>query len=184
MARPRRSGPRRPLGDCFLLGFVQGETSLKWLSACKLQFQPGTPPLVLLTSLLTSAQSSPTPRNLRFCTGCAVEASIRPITKNIPQDSRRAQVSLLVGRRGQNGDEVGAPPTPVLEPGLGTVAREKPGRFPGAAEGDLAERWPLTGALILDCVRGVRTPGAWEAVPKLLETCLQFRFRNFRDLCV
>lgn len=41
------------------------------------------------------------------------------------------------------------------------------------------------GALILDCVRGVRTPGAWEAVSKLLETGLQFSlFRNFRDLRV
>lgn len=67
-ARPRRSGPARPPGDSSPVGFAQVETSLRWLCACKLQFQPGTPPLVLLTSRLTSAQFTPTPRNLRFCT--------------------------------------------------------------------------------------------------------------------
>ncbi|XP_004398302.1 PREDICTED: uncharacterized protein LOC101385770 [Odobenus rosmarus divergens] len=82
--RPRRSVPRaeraarpRPLqrarlagppGDSFPVGFAEVETSLKWLCACKLQFQPGTPPLVLLTSPLTSAQFTLTPRNPRFCT--------------------------------------------------------------------------------------------------------------------
>lgn len=70
-ARPRslqRALPAGPPGDCFPVGFAEVETSLKWLCACKLQFQPGTPPLVLLTSPLTSAQFALTPRNRRFCT--------------------------------------------------------------------------------------------------------------------
>lgn len=54
--------------DSSPVGFAGVETSLKWLCASKLQFQSGTPPLVLLTSPLTSAQFTLTPRNPRFCT--------------------------------------------------------------------------------------------------------------------
>lgn len=142
VARPGRSGPGRPLGDCFLVGFVQGNQA-KWLSACKLQFQPGTPPLVLLTSLLTSAQSIQRPETCDFARSCAVEVNIQPITKNIPQDSRGAQVSLLVGRSGRRAEWRRSRSTadPLLEPRLETVARKKnPGRCTGAAEGDLAAR--------------------------------------------
>lgn len=43
-------------------------------------------------------------------------------------------------------------------------------------------RLALTASLVSGVQR--RRREAWETVPKLLETRLQFRFRNFRDLWV
>lgn len=100
-----------------------------------------------------------------------------------------------------------ARPTTALEPGAGRRIRDAPatgGREPlrgnpyqkptpqtnknnqGGAPGTwgvtVPGRLPLT-AFALWGVRRRRRE-AWETVPKLLETCLQFRFRNFRDLWV
>lgn len=108
---------------------------------------------------------------------------------------RRAQVSLYGG-----GGAGGARPTTALYPvvagretrdtgglGLGTFTVKSPGRCLGTGRG-----WPCGSgrhpegrlSLMAFVVWGVqsRCQEAWEAVPKLMETCLRFRFRNFPDL--
>lgn len=128
-----------------------------------------------------------------------MDANTQPITKNIPQDSRRAQVSLSWGKQREEGGTETRGESPAdhrpgtgaraAAPGWGPFRVKNRGRWPGdAASGRAEQRSPPPGALGLDGNSGVRVRRrrrqACETVPKLLETRLQFRFRNFRDLRV
>lgn len=120
-----------------------------------------------------------------------MEANIQQLTKNIPQGSCRAQVSLLVGRswRREARRSGWSTADPRLGTGAGDFYAEKPqgdargtrGAAP-RSDGYFQGLSSLT-ALVVSGVR-TRRREACEAVSKLLETSLQFRFRNFRDLWV
>lgn len=176
------------------MGFAEVETSLRWLCAGKLQFQPGTPPLVLLTSPLTSAQFTPAPRKP------AILHRAVP-WKQIYNRLQRTFHRILAGPKfplgggaggGRNRDEARARQVPAGNRGWGLLRvkkKKKPGRCPGDVEGGCggiaSHSWgcsPLS-TFVVTRVQ-TRRRKAWEAVSKLQATCLQFRFRNFRDLWV
>lgn len=108
----------RPLGDSSPVGFAEVETSLKWLCACKLQFQTGTPPLLLLTSPPTSAQFPPAPRNPRVCTElCCGSECTADYKEHSTGYSKGPSFPSLWGGPG------GARTTTALYPGAGRKSR-------------------------------------------------------------
>lgn len=143
------------------VGFAEVETNLKWLCACKLQFQPGTPPLALLTSPLTSAQFSPTPRNLRFCTELGHGSEYTTAYKEHSTGFLQGPSFPPCGEELEEGGteirlEHGRPPP--RNRGWRLLRGKTPGRRPGDAGGGPAERWLLSGALVLDRLGGVGSP--------------------------
>lgn len=127
-------------------------SSLKWLCAAKLQFQPRTPPLVLLTSPLTSAQFALRPRNPRFCTrpcrgsGCTVDYK-----EHSTGFSKGPSFSFWWGG-GRSRDWAGARPTTALAP-RGSGRTSSWGWGPGCAKSRGSSRgrgWGPCGAIATD----------------------------------
>lgn len=161
----------------------------KWLCACKLQLQPGTLPLLLLTSPLTSARFPPAPGNLRFCTElCRGRANVRPITKNIPQDFEGPKFPFIVG---EEQEEPGGPPpcTPRRAGrlgdtgglGLGELYSKKPREVHGDMEGGLAGAVATPRVACLwwhlwcgECRDDAEKPGRW--FPNLKRPACSFAF--------
>lgn len=131
--------PAHPSGNSSIVGFAEVETSLKWLCACKLRLQPGTPPLVLLTSLLTSAQFTLTPPNPLFYTEPCRRGEQTTDYKEHSTGFLQGPSFPLLGERlggGRNRGAAGAgrpPPGPgsgtrgAPAAGLGTFTRKRPG---------------------------------------------------------